>query len=115
MGREPTGRLREVRHPARTAVRRIRLSLQNAKKRSSTVDNAQADCAIERLGADHRRLDVVFAEVRQTLADGGVAAARLRFCELREGLEHHIEAGEQVLFPVFENTTGVAQGGPPCA
>ena len=30
----------------------------------------------------------------------------------REGLEHHIEAEEQVLFPVFEGLTGAAQGGP---
>lgn len=76
------------------------------------IDNAQADCVIELLGADHGRLDVIFADVKRTLADGDVAAARVRFGEFCEGLEHHIEAEEQVLFPVFEEMAGAAQGGP---
>ncbi|MGH0038265.1 MAG: hemerythrin domain-containing protein [Myxococcota bacterium] len=64
------------------------------------------------LGADHRRLDALFADARRLCGAGEVPAARARFAAFREGLEHHIEAEEQVLFPAFEVLTGVARGGP---
>ncbi len=71
-----------------------------------------ADCVTALLGVDHRRLDTVLADAKRSLAAGEVAAARARFGEFRAGLEHHIEAEEQILFPVFEDMIGAAQGGP---
>lgn len=76
------------------------------------VGSESADCVTELLGVDHRQLDVAFADAKRLCAVGDVTAARARFSEFREGLEHHIEAEEQVLFPAFAELTGVAQGGP---
>jgi hemerythrin-like domain-containing protein len=85
---------------------------QGAKGRGPMIGNASADCAAELLGVDHRRLDAALADAKRLLVAGEVAAARERFGVFREGLERHIEAEEQVLFPVFEELTGAANGGP---
>ena len=66
----------------------------------------------ELLGSDHRRLDAILAEVKRALAAGDLAGAAARFSAFREGLERHIVAEEQVLFPAFESATGLSGGGP---
>ena len=64
------------------------------------------------LGLDHRRLDAILAAAKQSLRAGDIAPGFARFSEFRDGLERHIAAEEEVLFPVFESLTAGAQGGP---
>lgn len=64
----------------------------------------------ELLETDHRRLDAMVPEVLDAAAAGEWAAASARFAELRCGLERHIDIEEQVLFPVFEEATGITRG-----
>jgi uncharacterized protein (DUF2249 family)/hemerythrin-like domain-containing protein len=63
------------------------------------------------LGQDHDRLDEILPDVERRLAAGDVAGARERFAEFTCGLDRHIEAEEQVLFPDVERRTGMI-GGP---
>lgn len=60
----------------------------------------------ELLGADHRRLDALLAEAKQRLSAGERSAARERFAAFRSGLERHIVAEEERLFPAFEALVG---------
>ena len=71
-----------------------------------------SDAVTEVLGRDHRRLDSILADAKQWLVAGDVARASARFAEFRDGLEHHIVAEEEVLFPAFEAFVGGAGGGP---
>lgn len=65
----------------------------------------------ELFGRDHRRLDGLLADTKRSLAAGELERAATLFSQFREGLERHIVAEEEVLFPVFEELTGIA-GGP---
>jgi len=64
----------------------------------------------EYLEHDHRRLDAVVPEVVQLVDSGALAKATARFAEFTCGLNRHIDAEEQVLFPAFEQMTGMATG-----
>jgi hemerythrin-like domain-containing protein len=58
-------------------------------------------------------LDAILAAAKQSLRSGDVAQGFARFSEFRDGLERHIAAEEEVLFPVFESFTAAgARGGP---
>lgn len=64
------------------------------------------------LGWDHRRLDVLFADAR-TLAESGKAAeALVPYDAFASGLEAHIAAEEEIVFPVFDESTGMRGMGP---
>jgi iron-sulfur cluster repair protein YtfE (RIC family) len=76
------------------------------------IGSESPDCVSKLLGVDHSRLDAALADAKRLLVVGEMGAARERFGVFREGLERHIEAEEQVLFPVFEDLTGTAHGGP---
>jgi uncharacterized protein (DUF2249 family) len=65
----------------------------------------------EHLAADHDRLDALFREARQLAVEGRFEDARARFDEFACGLSQHIDAEESVLFPAFEEKTGI-RGGP---
>jgi uncharacterized protein (DUF2249 family)/hemerythrin-like domain-containing protein len=62
------------------------------------------------LGFDHRRLDGILPDVTQRVANADFAVARERFAEFTCGLDRHIEAEEQILFPDFERRTGMKSG-----
>ncbi|MBI4615728.1 MAG: DUF2249 domain-containing protein [Planctomycetes bacterium] len=62
------------------------------------------------LGTDHRRLDAIAVEVDCLVHAGYFAEAQRRFAEFRCGLDRHIEEEEKVLFPLFEERTGSADG-----
>jgi iron-sulfur cluster repair protein YtfE (RIC family) len=64
------------------------------------------------LSLDHRRLDAIFAAAKHSLFAGDIARGLARFSEFRNGLERHIAAEEEVLFPVFEALVGGTGGGP---
>lgn len=64
------------------------------------------------LSLDHRRLDAILAAAKQSLHAGDIARGFARFSEFRNGLERHIAAEEEVLFPVFEALIGGPGNGP---
>src|SRR5262245_5943278 len=73
---------------------------------------AKADSVAHLLAADHRRLDSILADAKRRLAAGDLPRARARFAEFRDGLEQHIAAEEEILFPVFDGLPGAAGEGP---
>ena len=62
------------------------------------------------LQADHERLDAIALEVDRLAVGGSFAEARRRFGEFVCGLGWHIDVEEQVLFPAFEEKTGMTRG-----
>ncbi|MCC6132437.1 MAG: hemerythrin domain-containing protein, partial [Acidobacteria bacterium] len=66
----------------------------------------------EYLERDHRRLDAIIPEVERLAGERSFPEAGERFAEFVCGLGRHIDAEEQVLFPAFEQITGMTQGGP---
>ncbi len=61
--------------------------------------------------ADHDRLDQLFAEF-QRLKRIDYPKAKENFKEFKTGLQRHIVWEEQILFPAFENKTGMCDVGP---
>lgn len=59
--------------------------------------------------ADHDRLDALFAEY-QALKRQDAAAAKQKFKAFLTGLTRHIIWEEEVLFPLFEERTGMTMG-----
>ncbi len=62
------------------------------------------------LECDHRRLDELLPEVERMIDQSAWANARERFAEFSCGLNRHIDAEEQILFPTFERLTGMTSG-----
>ncbi len=65
----------------------------------------------EFLGRDHDRLDAILEDAKGRVAAGDLVGAQVAFDEFSAGLIHHIQMEENILFPAFEEVTGV-QGGP---
>lgn len=61
------------------------------------------------MSADHDRLDALMAQAR--VADDPVERSR-SFAEFTAGLVTHIEWEEDILFPAFEERTGISDAGP---
>lgn len=61
--------------------------------------------------ADHDRLDALFADYVQWKRTD-YPRARAAFKEFKFGLQRHIVWEESILFPLFEQKTGINQGGP---
>ncbi|MCC7418468.1 MAG: DUF2249 domain-containing protein [Acidobacteria bacterium] len=64
----------------------------------------------EFLEEDHRHIDAVFPEVERLMAASAFPESADRFEEGACGLLHHIEAEERLLFPAFEQATGIHNG-----
>lgn len=60
---------------------------------------------------DHARLDDLFGRF-QTLKRSDYAEAKGRFIEFKFGLQRHIVWEEDLLFPPWEEATGLTEGGP---
>lgn len=60
---------------------------------------------------DHDELDAAFAEF-QKLKRSDYDAAKEYFKKFKFGLQRHIAWEEEILFPLFENATGMREGGP---
>ncbi len=60
---------------------------------------------------DHRRLDRIFEELLQAFKDG-TGEVRDLFDRFDAGLRQHIGWEENLLFPLFEQRTGMSVGGP---
>ena len=60
---------------------------------------------------DHQRLDEILPDVERLIGRRALANAGERFAEFSCGLNRHINAEERILFPTFEQLTGMT-GGP---
>lgn len=60
---------------------------------------------------DHDRLDGLFQSF-QALKRSDAAKARAAFKEFKFGLQRHIVWEEELLFPLWEEKTGLSDGGP---
>ncbi len=61
--------------------------------------------------ADHNRLDAIFHQFQQKKYESA-AAAKSYFKAFNNGLKRHIIWEEDVLFPLFEEKSGMKGGGP---
>ena len=61
---------------------------------------------------DHRRLDAIFDRFKDAVRGRKFEEAASAFREFRLGLTRHIRAEEEILFPVFEDKTGMRDAGP---
>jgi len=64
----------------------------------------------EMMTQDHRDCDDTFAAMEQTANSEGLAAAQASYAKMAEDMEHHFQMEERVLFPQFEEKTGMTQG-----
>ena len=63
------------------------------------------------MGQDHDRLDGIFSEF-QAVKGSDLGKAKHFFSEFKRGLQRHIVWEEEILFPVFEQKTGMLEVGP---
>ena len=59
---------------------------------------------------DHRRCDESFVAAEQLLTQGRWEESRVRCDEFAEAIERHFAREEKLLFPAFEETTGMTAG-----
>src|SRR5688572_31747251 len=59
------------------------------------------------LSWDHRRLDAILADVTRMVDDGELERAEHTYLEFDAGLRRHIRLEEEILFPIFEQRTGM--------
>jgi len=62
------------------------------------------------LVADHRHCDGLFATAEDAAQRADWAACRRHFDAFRAAILHHFDAEENVLFPAFEQATGMSMG-----
>ena len=62
------------------------------------------------LVADHRHCDGLFATAEDAAQRADWAACRAHFDAFRAAMLHHFEVEEKVLFPAFEQATGMSMG-----
>lgn len=67
----------------------------------------------DHLGFDHDRLDALLGEAVEAAAAGRWEAADSLFDAFQVGLRRHIRAEEELLFPLFEQVTGVPRDAGP--
>lgn len=75
------------------------------------VNMAHMQTIKEFMQNDHKRLDELFEKFKN-FKDKDQTEARKYFCPFRRGLFSHIELEEKILFPIFEEKTGMKDGGP---
>ena len=64
----------------------------------------------ELMAADHRHCDDCFAEVERAVADKAWDKAKAAFAHFHEAMIKHFDAEEDLLFPAFEDQTGMRMG-----
>ena len=62
------------------------------------------------MAGDHRRCDDIFVQVEQAIAAAQWERARAVFADFQRAVLQHFEAEETLLFPAFEERTGMTQG-----
>lgn len=66
----------------------------------------------EFLQMDHRRLDSIMDACRGHVASGEMKQAASVYARFVEELRRHIRIEEEILFPIFEEATGLDHNGP---
>lgn len=74
--------------------------------------DTRSDSAMEYLQADHRRLDGLMTECEASVKAGDFKEAAGIFAGFRQGLTRHIRIEEDLLFPEFEEASGMKGSGP---
>lgn len=64
----------------------------------------------EYLSADHHRCDDLFALAEEVAGDGNWERIASEFGAFLESMRHHFAMEEEVLFPAFEERTGMSMG-----
>ena len=64
----------------------------------------------EYLSDDHQRCDELFAIAEGAAADDDWSATQLRLDAFLDAMRHHFAMEEEVLFPTFEERTGMTMG-----
>ena len=59
---------------------------------------------------DHRDCDDTFAQMEQKANSEGLAAAKELYTKMAQEIEHHFQMEERVIFPTFEEKTGMTEG-----
>ncbi len=78
------------------------------KRRTKAVERDVTDYLQE----DHRRLDHIFNSFQEAFKEERWDEAKAYFREFDLGLRRHIQGEEDVLFPLFEEKTGMHDAGP---
>ena len=78
------------------------------KRETKTVERDVTDY----MQADHSRLDKILEAFQEARKGEKWGEALIAFKEFDMGLRRHIQAEEEVLFPLFEEKTGMTDGGP---
>ena len=66
---------------------------------------------LEFMSVDHDRLDNIFEEFK-ALKHNDIDTAKTLFLDFKTGLQQHIAWEEDILFPIFEQGTGMRDTGP---
>ena len=74
------------------------------------LEGAATTSISEFLTADHRCCDELFAAAAQAAERGEWPVCRKRFDAFHQSLRRHMDVEEQVLFPAFEQATGISAG-----
>ena len=64
----------------------------------------------EYMTGDHRRCDELFALGEESVSQGNWDGAKQQTSEFISAMEHHFMMEEQVLFPAFEQRSGITEG-----
>ena len=62
------------------------------------------------LAPDHKRCDNLFAEAEEAVAKDDWNNASTCFGHFQDAMQHHFAMEEEVMFPAFEERTGMRQG-----
>ena len=62
------------------------------------------------LTQDHRDCDDTFAAMEQQANSEGLSSAKSLYEKMSSEMEHHFQMEERVMFPAFEQKTGMTQG-----
>lgn len=81
-----------------------RFRLEVARRRAESGDRREIS---EALAWDHDRLDALEARAFERYAAGDADGARSAWSDFAVGLRRHIRFEEDILFPAFEQTSGV--------
>lgn len=62
------------------------------------------------MSRDHRSCDERFAAAEKAVGDGDWEIGEAEFNKFRESMDHHFDMEEKILFPAFEEVTGMTEG-----
>jgi regulator of cell morphogenesis and NO signaling len=75
------------------------------------MEEYQLGLILEFMSKDHDRLDGIFSAFQKTKAEN-LSQAKTLFANFESGLRRHIVWEEKILFPAFEEKTGMKNTGP---